>query len=72
MVHMIDKAEKLKTQIIEADPFIARESHYEVLVKKAEDNIVRERDKLEDHFKTAIPPEKNARDVSKIKCRKEH
>ena len=70
MVHMIDKAEKLKTQIIEADPFIARESHHEVLVKKAEDNIVRERDKLEDHFKTAIPPEKMPEMLAKYNVEK--
>ncbi len=51
MVSMIDKAERLKTTIIEEDPFIARESHPQTIVDEAEQNIRHNMQLVEEHFK---------------------
>ena len=50
MVSMIDKAERLKTKILEEDQFIAREKHYDTISEEAEQNIKRNMQVLEEHF----------------------
>ena len=58
MVSMIDKAERLKTHILEEDPFVARESLHQTIVKEAEENIRHNTQILEDHFGMRdIPPQ---------------
>jgi type IV secretion system protein VirB6 len=58
MVSMIDKAERLKTTIIEEDPFIARESHHQTIVDEAEQNIRHNMQLVEEHFnRKDITPE---------------
>jgi type IV secretion system protein VirB6 len=58
MVHMIDKAERVKAQIIKDDPLTAKESNHELLLQKAEENIKPTLNKLEEHYKMEIPQEK--------------
>ena len=55
---MIDRAEELKTKIIDEDVFIAQEINYEELVQKAEDHLIEERDRLEEYYSMEIQAEK--------------
>lgn len=58
MVSMIDKAERLKTHILEEDPFVALETRHQTIVKEAEENIRHNTQILEDHFGMRdIPPQ---------------
>ncbi len=50
MVSMIDKAERLKTKILEEDQFIARKKHYDTISEEAKQNIKRNMQVLEEHF----------------------
>ena len=58
MVSMIDKAEQLKTKILEEDPFIVRESRHQTIVDEAEQNIRHNMQLVEEHFnRKDITPE---------------
>ena len=58
MADMVDKAERMKAQMINDDSFIARENGYEVKLNQSEANIANQINKLEEHYKTEISLEK--------------
>lgn len=50
MVNMIDRAEQLKGTLIDEDKFVSRESRYETISQRAEENIRVKMEMLEEHF----------------------